>query len=197
MPILSPMSSLEAVNDMLLSIGQAPVNTLEVTGIKDVSIAKARLDQATRRTLSRGFSFNTDIDYPLTPDVDGVILVPSNALKVESMGYEELVQRRHPTKGMALYNKDERTFVFTEAVDVKIVWAYPFEDLPETARAYIATSAARRFQSKVIGSAVLDAFEEEDEMRAWMLMEREERGSRKTNLFRANPSMAGFSDRSH
>src|SRR5262245_43562838 len=134
MPILNPMTALEAVNEMLMSIGQAPVNTLEVTGIKDVSIAKQRLDSTTRRVLSRGFSFNTDTDYPLSPDIDGIIAIPSGALKVESMDINEYVTRRHPEKGLALYNKAERTFEFTAAVTVKIVWAFVFEDLPETAR---------------------------------------------------------------
>lgn len=41
MPIISAMTELEAVNEMLMSIGQAPVNTLSVTGIRDVSVARA------------------------------------------------------------------------------------------------------------------------------------------------------------
>jgi len=197
MPILSPMSELEAVNEMLMSIGQAPVNSLNVSGIKDVSIAQARLATATRRVLSHGFAFNTDTNYPLAPDIDGHIMVPANALKVESMGIDELVIRKHPTKGLALYSKDTRSFEFDASVSVKIVWAFSFEELPETARTYIATSAARRFQSKAIGSQVLDRFEEEDELRAWLLLEREERGARKTNLFRNNPALAGFGSRTH
>jgi hypothetical protein len=191
------MTELEAVNEMLMSIGQSPVNTLAVTGIKDVSIAHQRLQSATRRVLTRGFAFNTDVNYPLSPDVDGVIIIPSNVLKVESMDSTELVMRRHPTKGMALYNKADRTFLFTTEVPLKIVWAFEFEDLPETARTYVATSAARRFQSKAIGSQILDRFEEEDEVRAWLLLEREERGSRKTNLFSSNRTMSTFGDRSH
>lgn len=65
MPMISAMAELEAVNEMLMSIGQAPVNTLAVTAIKDVSIARARLTSMTRRVLSRGFNFNTDESYPL------------------------------------------------------------------------------------------------------------------------------------
>ena len=196
MPMIEVMTELEAVNEMLMSIGQAPVNTLTVTGIKDVNIAKARLTSTTRRVLSRGFNFNTDENYELTPDVDGVILLPSGALKVEGMASSDnLTVRRHVTKGMALYNKAERTFVFTAPLPVKVTWAFAFEDLPETARCYIATAAGRRFQSKVVGSPILDRYEEEDEMKAWMLLERDERGSRKTNLFRDNPQLAGFGNR--
>jgi hypothetical protein len=98
---------------------------------------------------------------------------------------------------MALYDTANQTFEFADAVSVKVVWAFPFEDLPETARTYIATSAARRFQSKLIGSQILDRYEEEDELKAWLQLEREERGARKTNLFRNNAGLSGFGDRSH
>lgn len=197
MPIISAMTELEAVNEMLMSIGQAPVNTLSVTGIRDVSIARARLQSMTRRVLSRGFNFNTDENYPLLPDTDGIILVPEGALKIEGMGpTDDYTTRRHP-KGLALYNKTDRTFRFTTSVSVKIVWAFAFVDLPETARDYIATSAGRRLQSKAIGSQILDRFEEDDEMKAWFLLEREERGQRKTNLFRNNATLAGFGSRSY
>lgn len=197
MPIVSAMTELEAVNEMLMSIGQSPVNTLTVSGIKDVSIAHGRLQQSTRRVLTQGFSFNTDVNYQLSPDIDGVILLPSNTLRVESMDLSEYVMRRHPTKGMALYDVARQTFEFLAPVSLKVIWAFPFEDLPETARCYIATVAARRFQSKAIGSQILDRFEEEDELKAWLLLEREERGNRKTNLFRNNAGLSGFGNRSH
>lgn len=196
MPMISVMTELEAVNEMLMSIGQAPVNTLAVTGIKDVNIAKTRLTSMTRRVLSRGFNFNTDEGYELTPDVDGLIAFPAGALKVEGMSSaDEFTVRRHPSKGMAIYNKVDRTFEFAAPIAVKITWAFAFEDLPETARCYIATAAGRRFQSKVVGSPILDRYEEEDEMKAWILLERDERGSRKTNLFRGNAQLAGFGNR--
>ena len=70
------------------------------------------------------------------------------------------------------------------------MWGFTFEDLPEAARSYIAISAGRRFQSKFIGSQILDRFEEDDEIRAWVLLQREERRTRKTNLFLGNASMA-------
>jgi hypothetical protein len=193
--MINPMTELEAVNEMLMSIGQAPVNTLAVTGINDVNIAKARLTTMTRRVLTRGFNFNTDEGYELTPDVDGIIVVPSGAIKFEAMNRDELTQRRHPDKGMAVYNKGTRSFLFTAPVAVKISWAFSFEDLPETARCYVATAAGRRFQSKAIGSQILDRFEEEDELKAWVLLERDERGSRKTNLFSGNAGIAGFGNR--
>lgn len=190
MPDITPTTELEAVNEMLASIGQAPVNTLAVTGISDVNIAKQRLASQTRKVLLHGFAFNTDDSYTLTPDVDGLIAIPSNALSIESKDITELVQRRHPDGVMRLYNRTEGTFEFSAAVDVEVIWGFTFEDLPEAARSYIALSAGRRFQSKFVGSQILDRYEEEDELKAWVLLQREERRTKKTNLFRGNAGLA-------
>jgi hypothetical protein len=43
----------------------------------------------------------------------------------------------------------------------------------------------------------LDKFLDEDVQRAWLIMEREERATRKTNLFRNNAGLAGFGSRSY
>jgi hypothetical protein len=194
--MIEPTTELEAVNEMLMSIGQAPVSTLAVSGIRDVNIAKARLESMARRVQSQGWNFNTDEDYDLNPDIDGVIAVPSGALKVDGqLATDDFTVRRHPTKGMAIYNKTERTFIFTAPIKVKVVWGFAFADLPETARCYIATAAGRRFQSKVIGSQILDRYEEEDEAKAWFNLQREERASRDTNLFRSNAAISGIMNR--
>lgn len=196
MPTISPMTELEAVNEMLMSIGQAPVNTLQVTGITDVAIARKRLDTALRQVLKRGWWFNTDREYLLSPDVDGHIIIPSNALKVDSVG-ADITERTHPAKGRCLWDRSEETFDFTEAVTCKIVWGFGFEDIPQTARDYVSIIAARRFQSKAIGSTILDRFEEEDELKAHIAMVREDRASRRTNLFTGNQGISSFGRRNY
>ena len=197
MPMLDPLTELEAVNAMLLSIGQAPVNTLNVSGLTDVSIARDKLAEVTRRILSRGYAFNTDDNYPLSPDADGVVLLPKGALKVKASDTSKLSVRHHPTKGRALWNGDSLTWTFTAPVACQITWGFSFEELPETARCYIATAAGREFQARIVGSTILDRFLEEDVQRAWLLLEREERATRKTNLFRNNAGLSGFGSRSY
>lgn len=196
MSMIQVMTELEAVNEMLMSIGQAPVNTLNVTGIRDVNVARAELVKVSRRVQTRGWNFNTDDAYVLTPDVDGIVLIPSGALKVIPQVGNQYATRRH-AKGMALYDRDNMTFKFAAAATVQVVWGFAFEDLPETARAYVATAAGRKFQARVIGSPILDRFEEADEMQAWFLLERDERASRKTNLFHRNASMQSLFSRSY
>lgn len=194
--MLSPMTDLQAVNRMLKSIGQAPVNTLEVSGIGDVNKARQELEEVTRDVQTIGWSWNTDDSYTLSPDTDGAIRLPNGALDVDSTETtQNIVVREHPSGGLALYDADNTTFTFTASVTVRVIWGFEFNSLPAAARVYIATAAARRFQAQVVSSTILDRFNETDEQRAWVLLQRRERATRDTNLFRANSSVNKFGSR--
>ena len=192
MAVLLPMTDLEAVNRMLSSIGQAPVNTLAVAGVGDVAKAAQQLLETARDVQSVGYSWNTDYGMTLTPDPDtGFILVPLGALDIDAAdATENVVVRADPDSGQpALYDADNHTFVFTDPVDVDVIWGYEFNDLPQAARSYIATAAARRFQAQIVNSPILDRFNAEDEERAFLLLQRYERRSRDTNSFRRSASL--------
>lgn len=188
--MLTSMTELGAVNAMLLSIGQAPVNTLLVSGIRDVNIAKSELTEMARTVQLDGWNWNTDDAYVLSPDLDGDIVVPPGVLKFEAADRSRSIVQRRGTKGLQLYDRDRASFTFAEPVSLKVVWGFPFDDLPETARSFIAIAACRKFQATTIGSRELDGFKAEDEQRAWATLIRDERGSRNTNLFRKNPRLA-------
>jgi hypothetical protein len=178
-----PLTKLDAVNMMLASIGQAPVSTLAVSGIRDVSIAALALDNVTREVLSKGWHFNTDKNYPLSPNVDGNILVPTGALEIDpSDPTVDAVVRSNGGVRM-LWDKDNLTWVFTTTVEVDVVWGYEFEELPTTMRNYIATRAARIFQSQVLGSEVLFQFTEQHESEALFLLMRAEGRTKDRNWF--------------
>jgi hypothetical protein len=194
--MIEAQTELEAVNAMLLSIGQAPVSTLAVTGIKDVNIARLQLKSSTRRCLSMGWDFNTDTNYQVSPTVGGLIPVPVGALSTDPVSnLEDVTVRRHPSGVMAFFNKTDNTFTYENPLSLKVIWGFPFEDLPECARNYIATYAGRRFQSKLIGSPILDRFEEEDEMSSWITLQREERLTSDTNMFRKSAALSAFGNR--
>lgn len=197
MAVLSAMSDLEAVNRMLASIGQAPVNSIPATGIGDASKAYQQLTETARDVQEVGYCWNSDGNYKLTPDASGYIPVPNGALDIDaSAKATNTVVRRNPDTGvMSLYDLDNQTFDFSANYDadtpleVDIIWGYPFNDLPAPARYYIATAAARRFQAQLISSPILDRFNELDEERAFMLLKRYERRCRDTNMFRRSPSL--------
>jgi hypothetical protein len=187
---LAPLTELDAVNEMLGSIGQAPVSSL--SGLHgDPALAREHLLSMTRYVQLYGFNFNTDQGYTLTPDDDGVIFVPQGALKIDPTDRtQDLVIRRHPEGQMALWDRPNQTWTMALPVTFDIAWGFPFEDLPEAAKNFITLSASRRFQKRIIGSTELDGFNQEDEARAWSLLLRDERASRDTNVFRQNPELA-------
>jgi hypothetical protein len=161
---LTPTTKLEAVNLILGNIGQSPVASLEVSGFADVAIAKKMLDRISRAVQMSGWHFNTEDDYTLAVNGDSKIPVPSNALQCDPMPtskYDAV------PRGQFLYDRENHTYTFTESVDCRIVFYLDFEELPEPFRYYIAVRAARLFQSEGFGSATLDSFKEEDELRAY------------------------------
>jgi hypothetical protein len=191
MPMLTPMTELDAVNDMLAAIGQAPVSTLSVSGLQDVNIARSLLTRVLRGVLTRGWWFNTDAAREITPDLDGHLVVPSGVLKIDPKEkYTGIVARTHPTKGRILWNTADQTWMFTEPLEATVVWGFPFDELPESAKSYVAIAAGRKFQAQTIGSSALDGYAKDDEERAWADLVREDRASRDTNLLRTNPALA-------
>ena len=148
--LITPTTELEAVNECLSNIGQTPVSTISgVIGV-DASLALQLVRSINRELQQRGWYWNTEIDYPITPDSNGNLFLPSNCLSVDPAGIDQ--DKDFVARGRRLYDRRERTYVFTKSVKVEMVVGLPFEELPEAARRYIALRAARIFQNRTEGS---------------------------------------------
>ena len=178
-------TKLDAVNLMLASIGQSPVNTLTGTLPKDVNKAVVALDSALREVLTQGWSFNSDFEYEMTVDGTSRYAVPSNAVQIDPTYGEDYVPRYDATApaGMFLYDRDAKSFnEFTGDVRVNIVWLYEFEQIPQHARQYVATKAARKFQQGIMASAILHQFTRDDESEAYATFRRVEKRQKNFNI---------------
>jgi len=162
-------TELEAVNVMLGTIGEMPVNSLDISTVSEVSIASDMIYEVSREFQSRGWSFNEEFDYPLSLS-EGEIPLPINCLKVVVTGESDYIIRR----GNRLYNRTNHTYTFTAGVDCTIVFFLPFTDLPQSARNYITLRAARKFQMRILGSEAIEKFTEVDEGQAWLSVIAEE-----------------------
>ena len=184
-PTYVPQTELDAVNQMLQSIGQSPVNTLAVTGVKDVNIARQTLHNTLREVLTRGYDFNSDDQYPLTRDVNGKVAIPANALKVDPCEARfRYVERVDPADEVRrFYDRDKHTFVLTSDVKVDIVWFFPYVEIPQAARAHIAHKAGRIFQAGAVGSRILYEYTKEREMETLAELERSHLQTLDANLF--------------
>ena len=82
LPTTNATTELPAVNQILASVGQAPVTTLDQTN-PDVAIAYDTLIQVSQEVQSEGWTFNKEYHYEFTPDTNDEILIPSNILQIK------------------------------------------------------------------------------------------------------------------
>lgn len=158
------MTFLEAINEMLHTIGEQAVTALG-TGHPDAETAELILSRVNRRVQSRGWYFNKEYNIVLAQDGGGEVSVGEDVLELDECG--DTVDQTLVLRGSRLYNTNGGTFVLNRAVTVNLTRLVEFEDMPEPAREYIRIRAARTFQQAVVGSSELDGFTREDEAKAW------------------------------
>ena len=160
---LTKTTRLQAINTMLSSIGESPINSLN-TQRADALIATSVLDEVTREVLSYGWHFNTSVNIEMTPETGtGFIYVADSIVRVDvdpTSGQDVSV------RGNRLYNNKNNSFVFDTSLKTVQVYFLEYEELPEEARRYIAIRAARIFQDRVVGSVKLHSFTQSDEIQA-------------------------------
>tara|TARA_R100000458_G_scaffold19014_2_gene16618 strand:+ start:15380 stop:15994 length:615 start_codon:yes stop_codon:yes gene_type:complete len=165
---IARMSEIDAINLMLMTIGEYKVNDItNLAGRSDAAIAKEILHNTSRAVQSRGWTFNMDFDVVLKPDTNSEIKTKGNWLKVDTVnkvrkGDSDIVERANK-----LYDRQKNQFTFTEDVTVNTVTFFNFDEIPEAARRFIAIRSARIFHDRVVGSGELHRFFQEDEAQAW------------------------------
>lgn len=189
---LVPTTELDAINVMVTSIGEAPVSTLTGTGSISVETARKILHEVNREVQSRGWSFNRETDFEISPTSSDEIEVPSNVLRIDpSLGqYLDLVWR-----GSRMYDKGNHTYTITDTVKFDIVWFLDFTDLPETARRYITIRAARIMQDRTITSGTQHDFTTTDEMWARVALEDADSEAGDRNIFKGDIDLMRITER--
>ena len=128
-----------------------------------------------------GFQWNTEDDYPLTPDIHGLIKLHPSIVRVH---FREPSDRELTIRGNQVYDRINHTFTFPQgtAIVCTVTLLLPFEQLPEAARRYTTLKALRIFQERVVGSQVLSQYQQADEARARVQLMGEERRQDRPNL---------------
>lgn len=160
---ITKATKLQAVNTIISNIGQAPVTSLE-SGNPLVEMAEQILDEVSRAVQSEGWVFNTEYEFPFTPDpVTKEIDVPDNVLSIDTNAVttSPVVIRRGK-----VYNRHAHTFTFDTKVALDVVWLLPFDELPEAFRNYITIRAANVFAGRSVGSTEAVRFGEREEILA-------------------------------
>ena len=159
---VSLTSKLDAINSMLIGIGEAPVNTLN-SGLQEAEIAAITLATISREVQSSGWTFNTDIKTTLTRNTSNNIIVPLNTLRVDTLGIKRRCDTDVVLRSGKLYDRTKNKFEFDADVEVDIVFLFDFEEIPEVARRYITLRAGRKFQENILGSSEMTQLQWKDE----------------------------------
>ena len=152
-PTTGSKTELQAINQILASVGQAPVTTLERTN-PDVAISYDTLLQVSREVLNEGWTFNREYSYPFTPNEKGEILYPNNVLQLDASNDPRyLYATKYDTvkRDGKLYDRRNHTYVFTDTIYCDVKWYFDWDDLPIPIQDYILAKAASMVSMRLVG----------------------------------------------
>ncbi len=146
-------TELQAINEILTSLGQTPVTTLDETN-PDVAVITETLNVVSREVQAEGWAFNLEKGYTFSLDGDSKVAIPTNVLKLDLedgnasyFGIDSVIRQGF------LYNKTEHTFVWDDALKCDVTWWFELTDLPRPIYDYIVAKAASLSAAKIIGDA--------------------------------------------
>lgn len=144
--ILTSDKALDAVNDMLAAISEAPVNTLDNSENVDVITAIRVLEKVNRQVQSQGWSFNHIESTYLNPDLfTKKIKWQDDILYLVGTDGTKYIQR-----GDYVYDFDNQTDTFTTPIEVEMIRLVNFDYMPVPVRDYIVAKASRIFQTQTL-----------------------------------------------
>ena len=163
-PTYAVSTELDAVNQILSSVGQAPVTTLDLQN-PEVSIVLNTLREINRQVQSEGWIFNKELNYVMPPDSStNQIQYPYNILQMDANEEYHKNQYDLVRRNGKLYDRLNHTFQFTEDVHVDITWYFDFTDVPPPIQTYIVARAARMCATKLIGDQEINKLLAEQEV---------------------------------
>tara|TARA_R110002153_G_scaffold8431_2_gene36262 strand:- start:1179 stop:1790 length:612 start_codon:yes stop_codon:yes gene_type:complete len=191
MSITTPTTELEAVNAMLSTIGEAPVSSL-ASGLLDAETAETILNDVSREVQSLGWNFNTEEDFPASPNDSNEIVLPAEIVRADlaqSQTKFRSIKEEYVQRGNRMYDKITHSYTITKQLKLDVILLLTFSDVPEVARRYITTKASRIFQERVVGSDTLSAMNRNDEQTALFALREMEGDNGDYNIFDDNSTM--------
>ena len=152
LPTSPTTAQLDAVNEMLMSVGQTPVTQLEATN-PDVALAFETLTQVSRGVQAEGWTFNRENHLStFAPDsTTKKIQIPDNVLQIDLSDNHDNRSKDTVRRDGYLYDRENHTFEWDSTPEVDVVYFYDWGDLPKPIRDYIVARAAAIFSSRIVG----------------------------------------------
>lgn len=201
---LAETSELAAVNRLLSAIGEAPISDLTTSTREDVALAVNLLKEASVEVQSLGWRFNTEFGYELSPSdtmewtgTDGssatlnIFRPPTGLLQFRltaspAQAELDVILRRsrsyqtgEPLANVLVFydrkrNRDGFAADSFAHLYIDPVWLVEWAYLPEVARRYIVTRAARQLLQQILGAADVVGYGAEDEAKALYALQLQE-----------------------
>lgn len=202
-PLEAHMTELQAVNQMLRSIGESPVQTL-TDGQFDAEQAQNILRESSRRIQAPGWHANTRKAVSLTKNASDQFTVGVNVLSVDTVNpdsarrtgspnpsafYNVQLRRSSDNTKWVLYDLDNDRETWADGPStmvVDIVEFLRFENLPPNLQIYIYKAAAHQFQKSSLASRVVYEFTKEDVEQSMVDAIQEDAANEDRNMFRHN-----------
>jgi hypothetical protein len=164
------ITELQAVNRMLVSIGETPVNTLDA-GLNEASIALEILRQVSREVQAQGWTVNTWKEYTLSANVDNQFVLGTDVLKVDTVrehsNIDVVMKLSVDGTKYLLWDQENHTETFTQdTLKVTIVYLMDFAELTPSLQHYIMLKAGSVFQKGMVSSPTLFEFTQGDILEA-------------------------------
>ena len=153
-------TELSAVNSILASIGQSPIDTLDYSN-PEIDFIYKLLREANIDTQNEGWEFNTERHVTTTKDAYDRFPIATNVLRydvTDGQIYRTYdVIRKYKDGIPYLYDKVNHKFEFTsvDTLDLDVVLAVPFEELPSVFQRYITYRASVRAAIQLVSNPQL------------------------------------------
>jgi len=139
MEIIGAASELAAVNELLASIGEDPVEALDNLPPSGHT-ALVVLRGTARDFQQESYWFNHEKDYEFKPDsLTKEIVIPSNIVNADSLEGNCIV------RGQRLYDRGAKSYQFDRPVKCEVTFHLPWEELPAVVRRYITALCVEKF----------------------------------------------------
>ncbi len=156
-PTTNATQELPAVNQILASVGQAPVTTLDQTN-PDVAIAYDTLLQVSKEVQAEGWTYNQEFEYEIVTNNNKEYEIPNNMLQIDfSESYKGNIDPvRRDGK---IYDRYNHTYEIGDTAndewEVDITWWFDWVDVPQPIQNYITAKAATITAQRIIGDPAL------------------------------------------
>lgn len=142
----TPVTELEAINAMLASVGDAPVNSLTANYV-NLDLARQTLHNVNRSVQGEGWWFNTGYGVTHTANLGGEIVLGANVLNVKVSRNDTV--GNYIMRDGKLFDNTNNTFSIPTAI-LDVVQMLPFEDIPDVAREFIMAKAIVKYRDIIL-----------------------------------------------